>query len=113
MSEREFEFPLLWKLIDVLEFYYLPALVVFGSLGNILSAFVVLTTNMKRSSSSYYLAALAISDTGFLVSQIVAWLALVNIDLHNRYGFCQFFVFLTSLCSFLSAWWVIIKFYFI
>lgn len=49
-----------------LSIYFIPVITVFGSVGNILSVMVFLRTKLKKLSSSYYLAALAIFDTGYL-----------------------------------------------
>lgn len=89
------------------QMYYTPALVCVGTLGNCLSVCVFFRTKMRRSSSSFYLAALAISDTGFLVSLLIAWLNMVGVGIFNRPGYCQFFVYLPTLCSFLSVWFVV------
>lgn len=55
--------------------FYTPILVILGFLGNFL-CLVVLCGDSKhrRQSSSYNLSALAISDTGFLVSLLGVWL---------------------------------------
>ncbi|XP_024946906.1 neuropeptides B/W receptor type 2 [Cephus cinctus] len=90
-----------------LQMYYTPILVYLGVLGNCLSVCVLLSAEMRRSSSSFYLAAIAISDTGFLVALFVVWLGLVDVGLFNQQGFCQFFIYLTTLCSFLSVWFVV------
>ncbi|XP_058793250.1 thyrotropin-releasing hormone receptor [Phymastichus coffea] len=105
----ELHYSIAWQVITFLEIYYLPVLVVLGSLGNCLSVYVVFASKMRRTSSSFYLAALAVSDTGFLASIFVAWLGLswTNVQIMNKQGFCQFFVYLTNVCSFLSAWFVV------
>lgn len=90
-----------------LQMYYVPFLVYFGSLGNSLSVCVFFGTKMRRTSSNFYLAALAISDTGFLLSLFIVWLGMIEVKLFDRQGFCQFFVYLTTVCSFLSAWFVV------
>ncbi|XP_047343364.1 thyrotropin-releasing hormone receptor isoform X2 [Vespa velutina] len=90
-----------------IQLYYTPILVYLGSLGNCLSVCVFFGTKLRRSSSSIYLGALAISDTGFLISVFVVWLNMVNIGIFNEQGFCQFFIYLTTLCSFLSVWFVV------
>lgn len=89
------------------QMYYPPILVILGSLGNCMSVCVFFCTKMRRSSSSFYLAALAISDTGFLASLLVVWLNMVGLGIFNRPGYCQFFVYLPTLCSFLSVWFVV------
>lgn len=87
--------------------YYTPILVFLGLLGNCISVFVFFGTKLRYSSSSIYLGALAISDSGFLMTVFVSWLKMVHMDLFNRQGFCQFFIYLASLCSFLSVWFVV------
>ncbi|XP_046586020.1 neuropeptides capa receptor [Neodiprion virginianus] len=93
--------------IHRIQMYYTPVLVYLGALGNCLSVCVFFNSKLRKLSSSFYLAALAISDTGFLVSLFVVWLNMVDVGLFNRQGFCQFFIFLTTLCSFLSVWFVV------
>ncbi|XP_076623116.1 cysteinyl leukotriene receptor 2-like [Colletes latitarsis] len=90
-----------------IQFYYTPILVYFGSLGNCLSVIVFFGTKLCQYSSSIYLGALAISDTGFLASVFVVWLNMLEVGLFNRPGFCQFFIYLTTLCSFTSVWLVV------
>ncbi|XP_011299484.1 neuropeptides capa receptor [Fopius arisanus] len=90
-----------------IQMYYTPVLVSLGTLGNCLSVYVFFYTKMRRASSSWYLAALVISDTGFLVAVFVVWLNMVGIGIFNLEGYCQFFVYLSTLCSFLSVWFVV------
>ncbi|KAJ8665179.1 hypothetical protein QAD02_006841 [Eretmocerus hayati] len=92
--------------IDILERYYIPILLVVGSIGNCLSIFVLLSTKMRRNSSSWYLAALAVSDTGVLVTVFVPWLLYFNISIADQQYFCQICNYLAYVCSFLSAWYV-------
>lgn len=94
-------------LLQEIQRYYTPILVLLGLLGNSLSVYVFFGTKLRYSSSSIYLGALAISDSGFLVAFFVPWLTMVYVDLFNRWGFCQFFTYLGTLCSFLSVWLVV------
>lgn len=96
-----------FKLGDLLVYYWTPLLVLFGCGGNILSVNIILKTNMKKLSSSYYLVALGISDTCFLLTTFVTWLNYFGMNISNREYYCQFFTFISSLCSFLSAWFVV------
>lgn len=91
----------------LLTFYYTPALVLIGSIGNILSVLVFFKTKLRKLSSSYYLAALGISDTCFLIGLFISWLNFIDIDIYNNNIYCQFFTFFTALCSFLSVWLVV------
>ncbi|XP_053956244.1 neuropeptides capa receptor [Anastrepha ludens] len=91
----------------MLNYYYVPVLVCTGSLGNILSVFVFFKTKLRKLSSSFYLAALAVSDTCFLLGLFMQWLNFVDIDIYNRDFFCQFFTFFSNLACFCSAWFVV------
>ncbi|TMW47479.1 hypothetical protein DOY81_007444, partial [Sarcophaga bullata] len=77
----------------VLSFYYVPIIVGIGSIGNILSVFVFFKTKLSKLSSSFYLAALAVSDTCFLLGLFAQWLNFVDVHIYNREYFCQFFTF--------------------
>lgn len=95
---------LLWHNIEIC---YMPIIVHLGLLGNCLSVCVFFGTKLRRASSSIYLGALAISDSGFLVTIFIVWLNTFDVHLFNKSGFCQFFVYFGSLCSFLSVWLVV------
>ncbi|XP_016933829.3 thyrotropin-releasing hormone receptor [Drosophila suzukii] len=90
-----------------LHHYYIPVLCCTGSIGNILSVFVFFRTKLRKLSSSFYLAALAVSDTCFLVGLFVQWLNFLDLDVYNRNYFCQFFTFFSYLASFCSVWFVV------
>jgi hypothetical protein len=84
--------------------YFTPGVVFLGSAGNILSVIVFLTTDLRKMSTSIYLAALGISDTCFLFGSFVAWLQFFDIDIYSKYFFCKFFTFMSVFCTFLSNW---------
>jgi len=67
----------------------LPFWVAVGSVGNILSLLVWLQSTMRHS-SGFYLAALAVSDTFFLVFYLVYFIN-YNTSLLNRPYICQWF----------------------
>jgi 7 transmembrane receptor (rhodopsin family) len=91
----------------LLNFYYTPFLVTVGSVGNILSVLVFFKTKLRKLSSSYYLAALGISDTCFLFVMFITWLDFFGINVYSRNFFCQFFTYFSSVCCFLSVWFVV------
>ena len=64
-------------------------------------------TYLRELSSSVYLAALALSDNGFLLCVLISWANNVSFDLYHRQGWCQMFVYLTYVFSFLSVWYVV------
>lgn len=92
---------------NVLCFYYVPIIVGTGSIGNILSVVVFFKTKLRKLSSSFYLAALAVSDTCFLFGLFAQWLNFVDVHIYNREYFCQFFTFFSNLACFCSVWFVV------
>ncbi|XP_035906829.1 neuropeptides capa receptor-like isoform X1 [Anopheles stephensi] len=92
---------------NFLNFYYMPLLVVVGSIGNILSVLVFFNTKLKKLSSSYYLAALGISDTCYLVGLFVTWLSFFQVHIYTREPYCQLFTYTSGVSSFLSVWYVV------
>lgn len=98
---------ILQKLTHYLDYYYTPLITCTGSIGNILSILVFFRTKLRKLSSSYYLAALGISDTGFLLINFLQWLNFFDIHLYNMDILCQLFTFLSGLCAALSVWFVV------
>ncbi|XP_045464273.1 neuropeptides capa receptor isoform X2 [Harmonia axyridis] len=79
-----------------------------GTVGNCLSVYVFFhCPKMRHLSSSYYLSALAISDTIFLLTIFMVWLRFFEIDLFNNEGTCQALIYISGVCSFLSVWLVV------
>lgn len=98
---------LLQNVTHYLDYYYTPLITFTGSIGNILSILVFFRTKLRKLSSSYYLAALGISDTGFLLINFLQWLNFFDINLYNTDILCQMFTFLSGLCAALSVWFVV------
>lgn len=63
-----------------LSIYFTPAITVVGTIGNMLSVVVFMRTKLKKLSSSYYLAFLAIFDTGFLWCYFVSVTNIASTD---------------------------------
>ncbi|XP_074037844.1 G-protein coupled receptor [Leptinotarsa decemlineata] len=94
--------------LNFIHMYYIPVVIVVGFVGNVLSCLVLLTTHLKLRSSSYYLAALAVADTGYVFCIFVVYCTSNNIfDIFNKNGFCQVLMYLTYVCSFLSVWLIV------
>ena len=94
--------------VKLIEWYYMPTVVILGLIGNCLSLVVFMVTYLNRLSLSVYLAALAISDSGFLMATVVTWIRLSPGQmLFNKEGWCQLAVFITYVFSFLSSWLVV------
>ncbi|XP_024082327.1 galanin-like G-protein coupled receptor npr-9 isoform X2 [Cimex lectularius] len=108
MEEINLNETLSYRILVGIQLYYTPALVTLGSLGNSLSVLVFFTTKLRKLSSSYYLSALAISDTGFLLITFPSWLGMFDdVTWFNQPGFCEFSVYMTQVCSFLSVWFIV------
>ena len=93
--------------VDFLGKYYIPLVVILGILGNSLSLVVFLCTYLNRLSLSVYVAALAISDNGFLLALGIGWLEYAGIRLFNTNGWCQTVVYMGYVTSFLSVWFTV------
>lgn len=93
--------------LELFELYYTPCLVILGVLGNSLSVFVFFKTKLKKLSSSYYLAALALSDSFFLISLFFSWLPLIGLDVYNKPVACEVIIYTSSVSAFLSVWLVL------
>ncbi|CAI6349095.1 unnamed protein product [Macrosiphum euphorbiae] len=91
------------SLTDRFEKYYLLVVVCLGSLGNCISVLVFFGTKLRKQSSSYYLSSLAISDTLFLLIQLMPVLSKVGIGIYHMQGFCQFFVYLAQVKQILQT----------
>ena len=91
----------------IMNVYLIPIIIIIGLAGNLLSFLVFICTHIKRLSSSMYLAALALADSGFLLSLLIGWFSWTEIELFHREGWCQFVIYTTFVCSFLSVWYVV------
>ena len=94
-------------LVRILKVYVEPLIAAVGLAGNVLSFVVFMGTYMRRSSSSIYLAALSLADAAFLVCVLVSWVINVGVNVYAQQGWCQTFMYLTYISSFLSVWYVV------
>lgn len=97
----------LHKIVHILNTFYIPTVIGLGLLGNIIAFAVFVATYLNRLSLSVYMAALAVSDSGFLVGLFISWLEYADMPLFHTNGWCQFVIYITYVCSFLSAWFVV------
>lgn len=88
--------------------YYTPLIVVIGSIGNIVSVLVFFRMKLRKLSSSFYLAALGISDTIFLLTNSSSWITTERgEELMNIAVVCELINFLSGVASVLSSWFVV------
>lgn len=95
------------QMLDFLNLYFTPVIILVGVVGNMMSFLVFSTTHLTRLSSSVYLAALSVADTGFLLGLSIVWLSRVGVPLFVTNGWCQCTVYMTYVFSFLSVWNVV------
>lgn len=96
------------SILDFFHVYYIPFIIFVGLIGNLLSCIVFLTTHLKMRSSSYYLAALASADFGFLSVLLLVYLSnTAGLEFFNKQGWCQSLVYISSVCSILSVWLIV------
>lgn len=87
------------------DLYYTPILFVFGTLGNSLSlAVFCMNAKYRSQSASYYLSALAISDTGFLVNLLAVWLERVIGGIITSGLMCPLVMYLGQVTCFMSVY---------
>lgn len=92
--------------IRVVQTYFIPIIITTGCFGNSVCFIVLLASSLRRISTTVYLAALAFSDTGFLVCLAIGWMESLGIRYFHREVICQMTVFSSYVFSFTSVWFV-------
>ena len=99
--------PILREFVSKLNTYSWPILVILGTLCNCLAIAVFSGPYLRRLGVNVYLSALAASDTCYLFTVFIMWLAYVDVQVIHTNGWCQLVIFLSYTSSFLSAWFVV------
>ncbi|RUS77250.1 hypothetical protein EGW08_014983 [Elysia chlorotica] len=94
--------------VNGLNTYAVPIICVLGIIGDVTSFLVFVISSFRYHPCSQYLAALAFVDTMFLLSQLINSLMTFFPSLAFAPGYCSVMVFLAYVCSFLSAWFVVL-----
>jgi len=95
------------KLVFTIEFSHRIFIIVFGSIGNCLSVVIFAGKHLRHLSSSYYLSALAISDTLFLLVLFLGWLQSAGAHILLEDVYCQLQNYFLNVFGFLSVWFVV------
>lgn len=90
-----------------LQVYILPVIVFPGLLGNTLSACAFLVKDLRRISSTVYVLAVLVADNGVLISLLFVWMEVLGFRFNHEEGMCQFQVYWSYICTFLSVWFVV------
>ncbi|XP_014666195.1 PREDICTED: neuropeptides capa receptor-like [Priapulus caudatus] len=96
-----------YTLLQSLNRYYTPVIIAVGVFGNLLSFVVFIFTYLNTRSSSYYLAALALADTLYLLTLLMVWITDMGVNIYHNNGWCQLLIYSSSVCSFLSVWFIV------
>lgn len=86
---------------------FLGTIVVVGLFGNAYCIRQLRSSNLRRFVLSWYLLALAMSDSGFILSLSMLLLYNVGFPLVNLPVVCQLTHYTSYLCSFLSSWYIV------
>ncbi|XP_069141744.1 probable G-protein coupled receptor 139 [Argopecten irradians] len=86
---------------------FLPIIVIVGLTGNTITMLVFVSTHMKKSSATSFLATLAFVDNVFLVALFTTWFDGSISNIIRTESMCQILVYVTYVASFLSIWYVV------
>ena len=95
------------EIINVLDTYYIPSLVVFGILGNTFCCTMILNSKLSKLSYAHYIASIMVADSLFLVNLFLLWLLYMGLNLYRIGALCHFTTFLSHSSSFLSLWYTV------
>ena len=91
-----------------MEHVILPAIIIFGLLGNGISFLVFIFSHLRRLSASVYLAALSLANAGYLICRSIKWAHGLGAKmLLKTDSECQTFLYLNYVFRFLSVWYVV------
>lgn len=90
--------------------YVLPVIIIVGTIGNILSFIIWMKRRLRRTSTFFYLAMLAVSDTVFLIiSGLKTWVRIWSYVelLHVSIISCKVITFIVHSSLHISAWLIV------
>ncbi|XP_041361987.1 neuropeptides capa receptor-like [Gigantopelta aegis] len=96
-----------YRVAHILHTYVLPSDIFIGLMANLISILVFTGKDLRNLSSSVYVLAVLIADSGSLITMVAVWLEVLKYPINHMQGMCQFFVYLTYICSFLSVWYMV------
>ena len=91
------------KILDFLNLYFLGGIICMGLLGNGRNIVMFILSRNELRSPSYYLLAIALADTVFILTILNLWLSRFGFHLFLWPGFYQTFFYLSSTSSCISG----------
>lgn len=93
------------KFVSFLFQYFVPALVLFGTIGNVCLVIAFLTSKLRKIGSVCFVASICFSDTIKLLDAFLQWLSYFVVeDIYDEDKFCQAFTFLSHSAQTMSVW---------
>ena len=86
---------------------WIPMISAVGLIGNSLTLLVFANRKLKHTSSSIFLAALALVDNLFLLNLLLMWIDGVFYNIIRIPMVCELIMFVTYVTGFLSVWFII------
>ncbi|KAK6167241.1 hypothetical protein SNE40_021321 [Patella caerulea] len=96
-----------YQIAAIFNSYVLPTEIFVGLVANVVSILIFFGKELRKMSSSVYVLAVLFADTGFLLSLIFVWLEVLGYRINHMSGVCQFWVYWTYVCSYLSVWYMV------
>ncbi|CAH1779160.1 unnamed protein product [Owenia fusiformis] len=102
--EDEYHHVGLLPIVRALNQYVQPFIIVLGLCGNALVFLIYGLGYQRKQSSSVYLATIALSDSGFLLTLLGSWLETWGVPAFNTNVLCQLNIYLSYIWAFISVW---------
>ena len=96
------------RIVQVLNSYVIPIVCSLGIIGDVTSFLIFVFTSFRYQPCSQYLASLTFVDTLFLIANILSNILYFLPSLGLIPGYCHTMVFFSYVCSFLSAWFIVL-----
>lgn len=89
------------------EKWAVPVVVAIGLPLNFLSFYLFWRTKLRKASTSRYMAAIALADSGYLCSKMLTHLLSFDVPVYHIHGSCQLIMYLNHVSTFLSIWFLV------
>ena len=90
--------------VQSIKVYVIPGLVLFGTIGNLLTIQMFKDVSLRSIPVVPYVRFLCMSDSLFLCALFLVWLRLFGFHILAIGGWCQAITFISQSCMFLSIW---------